>query len=82
MARKKDSAFDALVAMATMLPLQAALITVTCFIFHHFVGLLPIPITIVGADGISQTIGDSMTRQMVISHHVRFSLTLNTVLPQ
>lgn len=64
MARKKESAFDALVAMASMLPWQAALglAVTTYFVFHHFAGLPPIPITIAGA----QTIGDSMVRQIVI----------------
>lgn len=69
MARKRESPFDALIAVAAALPWQAAagLAMVSYFAFHHFAGLPPIPIALGSAGQLPLKIGDSMTRQMVIA---------------
>jgi restriction system protein len=69
LARKRESAFDALITVAAILPWQVALVLamISYVALHHFAGLPPIPIALGSTGQVSQTVGDSMTRQMVIA---------------
>ncbi|EEG06770.1 restriction endonuclease [Pseudogulbenkiania ferrooxidans] len=79
MARRKDSLLEVLMEIASKLPWQAglALALVAYFIFHHYASLPPIVPTTLGSNGPGHTLGDSLSRQLVVS----FSMVFQYLVP-
>jgi restriction system protein len=78
MARKKQSAFDDLISIATMLPWQVSLILglVSYFGFHYVSSLPSLPIQI-ATSNLGQSVGNNIIRQAMVS----FAMFLQYLMP-